>query len=205
MQFLSFAEESSFILELGHWVLDSAALAYAKIVKTNKLKDLLLAFNISSKQFQDKTFLDTLVETAEKHHIEHHHIILELMESTYDENEELIKSNLVNLSIKKFQIAIDDFGTGYSSLSRLVKMPTDILKIDREFTREIGLNESTEMIIILMLSLGKKLKLKVIAEGVETKEQANFLKNHGCDYAQGFLFHPPLNLKDLTKLLKTKK
>jgi len=96
------------------------------------------------------------------------------------------------------KIAIDDFGTGYSSLSYLIKYPVDIIKIDRSFIKEIGLDESAEALIETILAMANRLDIKVVAEGIETNEQLEYLKLHNCDFAQGYLLGKPMNETDFS-------
>ena len=162
-------------------------------------KDLFLAFNLSSLQIYDQRFIPHLRKLLEDLKLKPSLLVVELTESAYIGKLEVAKKFLNALKELGVKVSIDDFGTGYSSLSYLKEFPVDKLKIDVSFIRDIDKNLRSRSIVSSIIFLGKKLGFKTVAEGVEREETLRVLKYLGCDYAQGFLFSPPVpeeNLKD---------
>jgi EAL domain-containing protein (putative c-di-GMP-specific phosphodiesterase class I) len=126
---------------------------------------------------------------------------LEITESTIMKNPDIAITLLQNLMSLGIQISVDDFGTGYSSLSYLRRLPLTTLKIDRSFVRELPLNNDDASIVKAIIALAHSLRLKVVAEGVETAEQRDFLQTSGCDAMQGFFWNKPLPIDDMTAIL----
>ncbi|MDX2346585.1 MAG: bifunctional diguanylate cyclase/phosphodiesterase, partial [Legionella sp.] len=201
--FIPIAEETGVIDSFGFWVINEACEQYFAWKKASLIADdFSLAINISPRQLEGDTFLDELLAVVSAHKIPLENINFELSESDFSgQTKELDK---ILETLKKHQIifSIDDFGTSASSLSRLSEMPVDTLKIDQSFVQSIGQNKMDEMTIISTIALAKSLDLRVLAEGVETEEQRQFLITNGCAYAQGYYFSKPLSRDDMTKYLK---
>lgn len=142
--------------------------------------------------------MDTILS---QYKISGHNLELEITESAFLENTETVKTVLEALKDRHISIALDDFGTGYSSLAYLTEYPIDTLKIDRAFISKIG-NSKQDAIVNAMIAMGKTIGLKVVAEGVETEAQRDYLQKQNCDILQGYLFAKPLTALDATKFLQ---
>lgn len=189
--FICLAEESGLIQSIGEWVLKTVCLQQMAW-KTLGFPAIPVSVNISSIQFDDPNFANNLILTLQETKLPPEYLILEITESAmmHDVQKALnILKVLKNVGVK---ISIDDFGTGYSSLSYLIEFPIDELKIDRSFIAHMCENESSAVITSAILALGNALKLQVVAEGVETQVQADFLLDHGCHIAQGYLYSKPI-------------
>mgnify|MGYP001024941231 CR=1 FL=1 len=191
LKFIPIAEESGLIEPLGNWVLDQACRQLAEW-RQHGLGNLRMAVNLSAQQLRSPLLLETVAEVLQRHGLQGHDLELEITESMAMENPELAIRQLRGLRELGIQLAIDDFGTGYSSLAYLKRLPIQILKLDRTFVRDIETDESDAEISAATLALAHNLGLKVVAEGVETDAQRDFLIRHECDYLQGFLFGKPL-------------
>ncbi len=198
--FIPFAEESGQILAIGNWVLETACAKLAQWEKTSSLCDLMLAVNVSALQFRQADFMDTVLSIIERTGANPRRLKLELTESMLVENVEDIIQKMLALKVHGIGFSLDDFGTGYSSLSFLKRLPLDQLKIDQSFIRDVHSDPNGASIAKTIVSLGKSLGLNVIAEGVETAEQREFLTNAGCYAYQGYLFSRPLAIHDFEKL-----
>ena len=161
-----------------------------------------VAVNISSVEFRDKDFIANLQAILQEAGLESHHLELELTESVLMQHVESTAATLKALKDMGATLAIDDFGTGYSSLSYLRRFPIDALKLDRSFVQEITSDTSDAIIISAVINMGKSLKQRVIAEGVETVNQLAFLQAHGCDEGQGYYFSRPMVPQQFAKLLE---
>lgn len=195
--FIPLAEENGFIKELGIWIVDEALNQHLKWKE--KGIDISISINISAKQFLDKNFVPRFIKKLKDKKIDPNKIDLEITEYMFMEQSKETNNNLNILHDFGITISLDDFGTGYSSLSYLKKFPIDYLKIDKAFLDDY---DSVDGAIFLetIVKMGQMLKMKVIAEGVETKEQINYLKSISCDLYQGYYFSKPLNTKDFEKL-----
>lgn len=201
-EFIPLAEEMGLITPIGYWVLEKACVQL-KLWESDPLtRDLLLAVNISSRQFYQIDFVDQVISIVNRIDIDPSKLKLEITESVVmdDINDVIIKMNALRQFGVRF--SLDDFGTGYFSLSYLSKLPLDQLKIDQSFVRNIGINKSDEVIVHTIIGMARNLGMEIIAEGVETKEQLAYLKKHGCHSYQGYLFSKPVNVDLLRKLLK---
>lgn len=201
--FIPIAEETGMIVPIGEWVLKTACeqnKAWQKAGHT----PIRVSVNLASRQFQQKDLVDSVSRILHETKLEPQYLDLELTESVVMENADITLLVLRELTKKGIHISIDDFGTGYSSLSYLKKFPIYTLKIDQSFVRDITTDPNDAAIASAIIVLGHSLKLKVVAEGVETKEQLAFLKLQKCDQIQGFLFSHPLPAKDFEKLLAKK-
>jgi EAL domain-containing protein (putative c-di-GMP-specific phosphodiesterase class I) len=162
-----------------------------------------MAVNISAMQFRDENFLEGVFAILEDTGLDPRSLELELTESVLMKHADSAASILKSLKAKGVQLAIDDFGTGYSSLSYLRKFPVDALKIDQSFVRQITTAPAETTIVAAVISMGRSMKLRVVAEGVETQEDLAFLQAHQCDEAQGYYFSPAVPPEKFAKLLLT--
>jgi len=181
---------------LGQWVLEAACEQIAAWGAHRQTARLSVAVNISARQFRQPDFVAQVLETVQNTGADPTKLRLELTESMLVENIEEVIDKMKELKSHGLKFSLDDFGTGYSSLAYLKKMPLDQLKIDRSFIRDILTDESSAAIAQTIISLSRAMRLPVIAEGVETEKQREFLLRLGCHAFQGYLFSPPLPLKE---------
>jgi diguanylate cyclase (GGDEF)-like protein len=184
-EFIPIAEESGLILELGDWVIREAC-RQAREWQQRKLPFLRVAVNVSPLQFCQANFVNKVNAALKEHSLDATYLEIELTEATLMSNAETSVALLEQLSELGVVVAIDDFGTGYSSMSYLQRFPIDKLKIDRSFISDVASNAGDASIVRAIISLAHGLRLKVIAEGVESEEQLGILKRMGCDQYQGF-------------------
>jgi diguanylate cyclase (GGDEF)-like protein len=203
-EFIPIAEETGLIVPLGEWVLRTAC-AQAKAWQKAGLPPVSVAVNLSARQFQQHDLVDTVSRTLKETGLDPRWLEIEITESIAMQNADYTIVILRDLKDMGMQIAMDDFGTGYSSLSYLKKFPIDSLKIDQSFVRDIPTDANDAAIANAIIVLAHSLKLKVIAEGVETPEQEAFLREHQCDRFQGFLFSNPVNANVFENLLRQKR
>lgn len=201
--FIPLAEETGIIVEIGAWVLREAC-RQARQWQLAGMMPIRIAVNLSARQFRQKQLVETVERALRDADLEPRFLELELTESAvmYDPDESA--RILEQLSRIGVQISIDDFGTGYSSLSCLKRFPLDKLKIDRSFIRDVTHSAEDASIVRAIVSLAHSLKLKVIAEGVESREQLEFLRELGCDQYQGYYFSRPLAPGDFSAWLETR-
>ena len=190
-EFIGLAEETGLIVPIGEWVLENAC-AQARRWHTGGFPNLSVAINLSARQFRDDKLTQTIARQIERTGIDPALIEVELTEGPLAQNGDSALGTLRELKEMGVRIAVDDFGTGFSSLSYLKRFPVDALKIDRSFVSELTTNPDDTVIVEVIIGLGHRLGLKVIAEGVETEEQLAFLKRAGCDAAQGFYIARPM-------------
>ena len=197
---MPFAEESGLVVDIGHWVITTACADLSRW-RLAGLPEIKLAVNISARQLMEDKFVKFLINILKNYNIPGHCLELEITENTIMEDMDSIVRKLKELSNHNISIAIDDFGTGYSSLSYLHKLPIQTLKIDRTFLKENRINKGDNTIINTIVVMAKGLKLNVIAEGVETQAQLDYLCGIDCREAQGFLFGKPLPADVISQLL----
>jgi diguanylate cyclase (GGDEF)-like protein len=199
-EFIPISEQTGFINPLGDFVLEQAV---SDISLLNKRYDtnLHVAINVSPRQFRQNGLIDNVAEYLNEKGISRGMVELEITEGVLIGGQPNIECSLKDLRSSGIEITMDDFGTGYSSLSYLREYPFDVLKIDRSFVRDIGLDPEDRALIEAIIVMAHSLDLKVVAEGVETLEQADFLKERGCDSAQGYYFSHPLPLTEFEKYL----
>jgi len=200
-QFIPLAEETGFILPIGEWVLRTAC-AQNKAWQDAGFPPMDIAVNVSAVQFQRDDMVDTVRQVLEETGLEPHYLSLELTESILMRNPEAAAGILRNLKTLGVQISIDDFGTGHSSLSYLKRFPTDIVKIDQSFVRDVASDPDDAAIAGAMVAMAHSMSLRVIAEGVETLGQLHFLRSLNCDQMQGFFVSRPLPSEEFVDVLR---
>ena len=201
-QFMTIAEDCGLILPIGNWALREAC-KQARAWVDAGLPQATMAVNISAMEFRDDNFLEGVFAILRETGLDPRSLELELTESVLMKRAESTESILKELRARGVQLAVDDFGTGYSSLSYLRKFPVDSLKIDQSFIWQITNAPDETTIVTAIISMGRSLKLRVVAEGVETQEELAFLQAHKCDEAQGYYFSPPVLPQQFAKLLET--
>ncbi|RXZ36140.1 EAL domain-containing protein [Oxalobacteraceae bacterium CAVE-383] len=190
-RFIGLAEETGLIVPIGAWVTRTAC-AQNKAWQDAGLPPVRVSVNLSARQFAQKNLVQSIAAVLHETGLEPHYLEIELTESLVMTDVEHAIEMLRQLKLLGVKLSIDDFGTGYSSLAYLKRFPIDVLKIDQSFVRDIAVDFNDAAITVSIISLGHNLKLKVIAEGVETEEQLAYLRHHGCDEVQGYLFSRPL-------------
>jgi EAL domain-containing protein (putative c-di-GMP-specific phosphodiesterase class I) len=201
MDFIPVAEDCGLILSIGAWVLREAC-KQAQAWKDVGLPAMTMAVNVSAIEFRDKNFLAGLVATLAETGFDPRFLELELTESVLMKHATSTAIILRTLRERGIRVAVDDFGTGYSSLSYLQKFPIDAVKIDQSFVRQISTAGDDTTIVKAVIGMARGLKLRVIAEGVETAEEAAFLRAYRCEEAQGYFFSRPVPPQQFAILLK---
>lgn len=199
--FIPIAEESGLIIELGDWILH-AACKQAKQWLDEGINEFKISVNVSSVQFKQTAFIETVRSAINKSQLPPHLLELELTESAVMSDVEDNIERLAQFKEMGISIAIDDFGTGYSSLSYLKQFPIDTLKIDRSFVDEIDTDENDMAIVKTVMVLAEIMQLKVVAEGIETIDQLKILNDFGCQFVQGFYFSKPLKNEELLNFVR---
>jgi diguanylate cyclase (GGDEF)-like protein/PAS domain S-box-containing protein len=194
--FIAFAEESGLILPLGEYVLKESCRALARWHRDPTLAGLKLAVNVSIHQMRDPGFAHTVAGILFDTEAPAERLCLELTESVFAENMQEITQRMLEIRSQGIYFSLDDFGTGYSSLAYLNRFPLAALKIDRSFVRDVGLHAESAPIVEAIIALGHKLKLDIVAEGVENEAQRSFLVRGGCSSMQGFLLGPPMPMAE---------
>jgi EAL domain-containing protein (putative c-di-GMP-specific phosphodiesterase class I) len=201
-QFIPVAEDCGLILPIGNWVLREAC-RQARSWIDSGLPLRTIAVNISAMEFRNESFLQGVFSILEETGLDPRALELELTESVLMKRAESAEAILKALRARGVQLAVDDFGTGYSSLSYLRRFQVDSLKIDQSFVRQITTAPDETSIVTAVISMGRSLKLRVIAEGVETEEELAFLRARECDEAQGYYFSRPVPALQFAELLRT--
>jgi len=200
-QFIPVAEETGLILPIGLWVLETACAQLARWQTDPRLRPLCIAVNVSARQFREATFVAQVQEVLKNSGIRPEGLKLELTESLVLDNVDDSIRKMNELKGLGVQFSMDDFGTGYSSLSYLSRLPIDQLKIDQSFVRDITTDSSDAAIVQTIIAMAQGLGLGVIAEGVETRAQREFLEQRGCRAHQGYFFARPLPIAELEEML----
>ena len=200
-EFIPLLEETGLIVPVGEWILRTAC-AQHHAWQLAGLPPLRMAVNISSRQFDGNNLMQTIEQVMQAEQMQPEFLELEITESVLMKNGETDIQALQALSSMGMRFAIDDFGTGYSSLTYLKRFPINILKIDQAFVRDITINLDDAAIVRAIITMAHSLGMKTVAEGVETREQLDFLRTQGCDFAQGHFFSPPLPGEEIERLLK---
>lgn len=200
-RFITLAEETGLILPIGEWVLQTAC--EQCVVFQKKIgRPLVMAVNVSPRQFQQKDWLDVIKRVLEKSGLQPSCLALEITEGLLMKSPEESADMLEQIRSMGVSIVIDDFGTGYSSLSYITRFPIDKIKIDRSFVRDLATDAADAAIIIAVIAMARSLQIGVVAEGVETEEQLNYLRSRDCDEAQGFYFSKAVTAKDLPAVIE---
>jgi diguanylate cyclase (GGDEF)-like protein/PAS domain S-box-containing protein len=200
-QFLTVAEECGLIVPIGRWVLHEAC-RQACAWQIAGLPPLGVAINISAVELRTPGFVSGLRAILKETGLEPQYLELELTETVLLEDSRSVAEVFKELKEIGVLLTLDDFGTGYSSLSHLKRFPIDTLKIDRSFVRDLAMDENDASIVVAMIWMGKSLHMKVVAEGVETREQLEILQEHGCPHGQGNYFCPPMPAEEFRQLLE---
>jgi diguanylate cyclase (GGDEF)-like protein/PAS domain S-box-containing protein len=201
-QFLPIAEDCGLMVPIGQWVTREAC-TQARAWMDAGFPAMPVAVNISATEFRNESYIADLKAILSDVRLDPRHLEIELTETVLMEHSEATASMLQALKAMGVRLALDDFGTGFSSLSYLRRFPIDALKIDRSFVQEIAGDSSDAPIIKAVISMGKSIKLRVTAEGVETREQFAFLQDRHCDEGQGYYFSPPVVAEQFSELLKS--
>jgi diguanylate cyclase (GGDEF)-like protein/PAS domain S-box-containing protein len=201
-QFIPIAEDCGLILPIGRWVLRHACKQAQAWVEAG-LRPTTMAVNVSAMEFRDEDFLKSLFLVLDESRLDPRALEIELTESVLMKRVDSTAAILQTLRKSGVQVALDDFGTGYSSLSYLRRFPIDALKIDQSFVAQLVSGGDGTAIVTAVISMAKSLRLRVIAEGVETLEQLEFLQSHHCEEAQGYYFSRPVSAPQFARLLET--
>ncbi|WP_246028573.1 putative bifunctional diguanylate cyclase/phosphodiesterase [Shewanella atlantica] len=202
--FIPIAEGSELIQDIGHWVL-SETCRYINRLQDESVELGSVAINVSARQFNHDDFVESLLDVIRQQGLAAGSIELELTEYALLTNLDIIRQRMEVLKDAGISIAVDDFGTGYSSLSYLQSLPLSRLKLDAAFVSQIGVNDASNSIVIAIINMAHSLNLQVVAEGVETQQQYEFLLHHDCDTFQGYLFNRPLTADNFILAVKSGK
>ncbi|MDH3527246.1 MAG: diguanylate cyclase [Gammaproteobacteria bacterium] len=199
-EFIALAEESGQIIEMGNWVLRDACRQHIKWQNAG-YRDISIAVNLSAIQFKQRDLLDQIQLILNETGASPQYLELEITESTIMDNIDAAADTMTSISELGIKISIDDFGTGYSSLNHLKRFPISTVKIDRSFVSDITTDSDDASIVSAIIALAHNMGLKVVAEGVETQAQLNYLRNLDCDEIQGYLITPPLPVNEIEQVL----
>ncbi len=199
--FIPVAEANGIIVDIGQWVLEQACAQAARWADQGN--PLRIAVNLSAVQLRQASIVGDVLDTLRRHDIPAGRLELEVTETSFMTNLSDAVEKLHRLNKAGISIAVDDFGTGYSSLTYLKQMPVQHLKIDKQFIRDLLVNEDDTRIANTIIDLGKSLNLSVVAEGVETAEQEYYLSQRGCKLAQGYFFSKPLHSRDFEQFVQS--
>lgn len=199
-KFIPIAEITGYINELGLWIINNVC-SQINDWKQKKIDFKKIAINLSRNQLIDPDLVDSIFSIMKYHGVEGFEIIFEITEESFIKNNNQAFSNLIRLNQAGINLAIDDFGSGYSSFVDLKNFPFSELKIDKSIIDDIGVNNDNDAIILAIIALGKELGLEIVAEGVETKTQFDFLKKNNCHKIQGFYLGKPLSVSEVENIL----
>lgn len=203
-EFIPIAESSGHIIKIGDWIIDSTIKEFSLLGPNLSAisKDCILTVNVSAVQLCSEKLVNHILQTLKKYSVPPKKLLIELTETALIENIKNLHTMLEHLGKAKVMIALDDFGSGYSSLNYLQRLPIDIIKIDREFIKDLPQDTDSLAIVKTIIELAKNINAKLIAEGVETKDQAKLLGKLNCDYLQGYYFARPMPAEELVGWLK---
>lgn len=199
-KFIPIFEKNNFIIKLDEYIFEKVCKDIKKL-KNQINKIPTISVNISKETLTENNFLDNYLKILSKYKVNANEIELEITEGVAVNNELDIKEILTNIKSKGFKISIDDFGTGYSSLNMLQIMPIDIIKIDKSFIDKINKFNNNQNLIEVIMMIAKKMNLKTVAEGVELKEQVEYLKSVKCDLIQGYYYSKPIKLEEFIEYI----
>jgi diguanylate cyclase (GGDEF)-like protein len=202
--FIPLAEESGLIVNIGGWALDRACADMKRLQQVDDNIQRYIAVNLSSRQFREKGIVDVVGNALSKHGLSGECLGLEITERLLMKDVPEVVTTLNKFKEMGIRLSIDDFGTGYSSLSYLKRFPFDVLKIDQDFVRDIGKDPDDEALCEAIISMAHSLSLSLIGEGVENKEQFEFLKSRGTEVIQGYYVSKPLDFNGFLQLVDTK-
>jgi diguanylate cyclase (GGDEF)-like protein len=204
VRFIPLAEETGLILPIGRWVLDDACRRLAAWQRRERWCNLTLSVNVSARQLLEPRFADDVTAALATHGVRPQGLCLELTESVLAEDLDALADRTVQLKRLGVRLSLDDFGTGFSSLAHLKRLPLDEIKIDTSFVRDIPADANDAAIVRTILAMGRSLRIRVVAEGVETVRQLRFLGAHGCDGFQGHLFARPMPAAELAAWMEAR-
>ncbi len=196
LEFIPIAEESGLILPLGNWIVEEACQQLVRWSQNPTTARLVIAINVSARQFQQQQFVMQLLSTLQRTGANPRYLKLELTESMLVHNQQDIIAKMDELKNHGIKFSLDDFGTGYSSLSYLKRLPISELKIDKSFVNDILTDSNDAAIARMIIRLAQSMELRVIAEGVETQTQRDWLEAEGCVHYQGYYFGKPVAAAD---------
>jgi diguanylate cyclase (GGDEF)-like protein/PAS domain S-box-containing protein len=202
LKFIPLAEETGLIVPLGDWILHEAC-RQNKAWQDADLPPINVSVNVSARQFREKNLVDRVINAVHESGMAARHLELEITEGLIMQDVDQAVVTMKELQRLDVQLAIDDFGTGYSSLNALKTFPVARLKIDKSFINNLASDDSDKAVASAVISLGQKLNLRVIAEGVETAEQVAILRDNNCDECQGYYFSKPVSFEAIADLLRT--
>lgn len=198
VNFIPLAEETGLIVPIGDWVLRQAC-AQTRVWHQMGFTSLKVAVNLAEKQLRQKNFIDTIDRILTMTELSPRYLEIEITETAI--LDEAITNLLKEIKTRGLSLSVDDFGTGYSGLSYLKRFSIDKLKIDQSFVRDIPANTNSVTIVSAIIAMAKELGINVLAEGVETVDQLEFLRKKGCNYIQGYYFSKPVDVTGFTQLL----
>lgn len=199
-EFIPVAEQSGLICDLGNWVVEQA-MRFCLTLRDQDI-DMNVSINRSPQEFASRQHTQQLIALRNRLHIPSHQVTLEITESLLMADHCTKSQNFLALREQNFQFAIDDFGTGYSAINYLRQYPVESLKIDKSFIAELGISRQADTLVKVIIQMAKSLNIRVVAEGVETQAQVNFLSAIGCDYMQGYFFARPMPAEPFVQFMK---
>ena len=199
--FIPIAEKNGTIIPIGNWVLEESIRQYSEW-RDLYSAPLIMSINISALQFMREDFEERLISIIQKYHVEPKYIEVEVTESVLIEDIGVVTRKLKHLRAFGIRVSIDDFGTGFSSLAYLKELPIDTLKIDKQFIDTVLTDSPTRVITESIIKMVKTLGYEAIAEGVEEKQQYDYLHTIGCDVIQGYFLGKPQSVKEIEKILR---
>jgi EAL domain-containing protein (putative c-di-GMP-specific phosphodiesterase class I) len=199
--FVPLAEDSGLIVDIGQWVLQQACADVKKWNVINEGDDMFVAVNLSGRQFRGKNITQQIADVLSQQELQGDHLELEITERLLMKDVPEVIDTLNQFKEMDIKLSIDDFGTGYSSLSYLKRFPFDVLKIDKSFVQDIGVDPDDESLCEAIIAMAHSLGLSVIAEGVETDEQLEFLRQRGAEIIQGYIVSKPMRHEDFIQFI----
>lgn len=203
-EFIPIAEETGLIVVMGEWILEQSAQQLKSWQKAGLAsEEITVSVNLSARQFSQANLIAKIDQALDRANLDSHYLKLEITESVIMDNKQKAQKILQQLRDRKINICLDDFGTGYSSLSYLNNFPIDTLKIDQSFIRRLDGSPESLGLVPVIINIADKMRMKAVAEGIETIEQLQQLKALNCDCGQGYFFAKPLDVEQATKLLES--